>query len=117
LCRQKWQLVHCANLWGGSFPFYEAEEVCLATEDVNSTWRVCTNIVNWPIVVTPTESVHFAVRAEAYVRLMLSLQGWCTRGNTFQSLSRCSAGSAHLSPSSALCLLAQTVATNVICMF
>jgi len=37
LCRQKWQLVHCANLWGGSVPFCEAEEVCLATKDVNST--------------------------------------------------------------------------------
>jgi hypothetical protein len=24
-------------LWGGSVPFYEAEEVCSATKDVNST--------------------------------------------------------------------------------
>jgi hypothetical protein len=52
-------------LWGGSVPFYEAEEVCLATKDVNSTWRDCTNVVNWLVVVTQTEIVHCAVRAEA----------------------------------------------------
>ena len=50
LCRRKWQLVHCANLWGGSFPFYEAEEVCLATKDTNSTRKsIRISLTDWSL--------------------------------------------------------------------